>query len=289
MGQTFYATAYDIETKTCCKIHADKFHANCYSFSGAVYSMHYLLRQKPHRIMWGGYYTVGDLSKFSSEEDLLGLSIFLDDEDLGRNVKDTHDDNHREKAKRIGENSKLWNRIDVWDTAEKYFDYENTKSVDYSRYLVNHTQKLAVNLSDYHEKSKSRIKSTGEIYVIDPVPVLTETGGGSEMAFSDGITTDTTEGLAGTWCGNLLQITDSLPDGYTQINCCFAESRGRSSYCYHKFGTNKDGLLLKNETGGLFKCVMLSLRGNRGTPFAFKIEEEDESIMYEPVDVGESD
>jgi len=30
MGQIFYSSAYDIETKTCCVYDADKFHANCY-------------------------------------------------------------------------------------------------------------------------------------------------------------------------------------------------------------------------------------------------------------------
>jgi len=29
MGQIFYATAYDIDTKTCWTVDADKFHANC--------------------------------------------------------------------------------------------------------------------------------------------------------------------------------------------------------------------------------------------------------------------
>jgi len=56
MGQYFKACAYDIETKTCSVIEADKFHANCYSFSGAVRCIHYLLRQAPYRIMWIGEY-----------------------------------------------------------------------------------------------------------------------------------------------------------------------------------------------------------------------------------------
>jgi hypothetical protein len=58
MGQIFYATAYDIDAKTCCVMDADKFHANCYAHSDAVCSVHYLLRQKPYRVMWGGYSVV---------------------------------------------------------------------------------------------------------------------------------------------------------------------------------------------------------------------------------------
>jgi len=42
-------------------------------------------------------------------------------------------------------------------------------------YLVNHTKKLVIDLVDYYEKSVS-IES-GINMAIDPVPVLTETGG----------------------------------------------------------------------------------------------------------------
>jgi len=42
-------------------------------------------------------------------------------------------------------------------------------------------------------------------------------------------------------------------------------------------------------SGELFICVMLSLRGNRGSPSAFKVEENDQRIRFEPVGVGEPD
>ena len=78
MGQVFYACAYDVDARTCCVIDADKFNANCYAHSGAVLSMHYLLRQKPYRIMWGGIYVSLDdnLDLFSRTEDLLGISTY---------------------------------------------------------------------------------------------------------------------------------------------------------------------------------------------------------------------
>ena len=86
MGQIFYSCAYDTESMVSCVYDAAKFHANCYSFSGSVFSIHYLLRQKPYRIMWGGYYVKdeGGLSDFSRTEDLLGLSTYLqfDESDL---------------------------------------------------------------------------------------------------------------------------------------------------------------------------------------------------------------
>jgi len=42
MGQIFYACAYDTETRTCCMMNVDKFHANCHAESGAVLSIHYI-------------------------------------------------------------------------------------------------------------------------------------------------------------------------------------------------------------------------------------------------------
>ena len=87
MGQIFHACAYDIDTKTCCVYDADKFHANCYSSCGTVLSMHYLLRQKAYRIMWGGEYVFlwDHLKKFSRTEDLLGMSTYSDMIDLTLN------------------------------------------------------------------------------------------------------------------------------------------------------------------------------------------------------------
>ena len=60
MGQIYSACIYDIEDRTACVMDADKFHANCYSFCGTVAVAHYLLRNKPHNVMWGGDYIVLD-------------------------------------------------------------------------------------------------------------------------------------------------------------------------------------------------------------------------------------
>ena len=116
MGQIFNACAYDIETKICCVLDADKFHANCYSYSGAVGSLHYLLRQKPYRIMWGGGYVALDdnIANFSRTEDLLGISTYKDYEDFKYNNDELENKSYYDKVKYIGENSNLWTRINVW-------------------------------------------------------------------------------------------------------------------------------------------------------------------------------
>jgi len=277
MGQQFYGCAYDIEKKTCCVVNADKFHANCYSFSGAVRSIHYLLRQAPYRIMWvGDYVTMKEnISKIIREEDLLGLSTIYDQYYF---KNEDEDENYYKKASFIDENNKQWKKINVWDISEIYFDYENTKSVKYEGYLINHTKKLAVDLVNYYEKSKSYTKNH-ETFVVDLVPPLTETGGGIEILLLNGLSTQTTEEFASTWCGDLLQIVDKLPENYSLIDCCFLEAVSRYRFCYYNFGVNSEDLIMDNN--GLFSAVTLSLRSRkRSYPCYIKAVIEDGYINF---------
>jgi hypothetical protein len=235
--------------------------------------------------MWGGRYVVLDqyLSEIEDENILLGLSTYLTYEDFQMNDENLESRDYLDKVKFIDENNKLWKQIDVWDEAEEYFDYENTKIVEYSGYLINHTKKLFIDLTDYFNQSKFVCKS-GEEAAIDLIPVLTETGGGAQMAFFDGIFTDTTEQLAGEWCGDLLQILEEPPKDYKLINCCFAEIWSKAHYCYEKFGVNKDGLLLKDDKN-YFEATRLSISGERGKTSLIKVELKGKKISYIPVEI----
>jgi len=288
MGQIFYACAYDIEEKTCCTIDADKFHANCYSFSGAVYSMHYLLRQKPYRIMWGGHYVSSEenIARFSSTEDLLGISTYIDERNFPSEPEDSWEKSYHDKVVFVCENSKLWKRINVWDEAKAYFDWERTHSVKYSGFLVNHTKKQAVDLASYLERSKFLVKD--EIAAIDPVPVLTETGEGAQMALFEGVSVDSTEGLAGKWCGDLLQIVDETPADYEPINCCFSEIWRSVEYCYDTVGVDKEGFVLKDKGGERLKVAALSVYGKRGPPCYVNVEETEDKINFKTVETDTS-
>ncbi|MCL2322371.1 MAG: hypothetical protein FWC47_09730 [Oscillospiraceae bacterium] len=283
MGQIFWACAYDIENKKCFVKDADKFHANCFSCSGTVVSIHYLLRQKPYHIMWGGGYIVihDYLKHVSRTEVLLGISTYEDYEDFERNNEDLKEKSYYDKVKFIDENNKLWEKLHVLDEALIYFDWENTRSVKYSGYLINHTKKLAVDLTDYYEQSRF-LSDNGIDMCIDAVPVLTETGGGTEMALFDGVCTDSTEELSRSWCGDLLQIVPDLPTDFEVINCCFAEIWCKAEYCYKKFGVNEKGLLLKNESGELYKAAPLGILGDRGLPSHIKVELTKDKIRYIP-------
>lgn len=280
MGQIFHACAYDTELMTCCVYDADKFHANCFSFCGTVYSMHYLLRQKPYRVMWGGYSALSDnnFAGFSRDEDLHGLSTYIDEEFLEMN-SDNFKSVSADKIKFIGENNKLWKNMDVWDEAIQYFDAKKNHSVRYSGYLLNHTQKMAVNLADYHERSKYLSKDGIEMS-IDVVPVLTETGNGAQMALFDGISAETTENLFGKWCGDLLQIVEKLPEDYQLIDCCFAGIWERAKYCYRKFGINENRNLLKDSSGNLYEVAKLNFFEKRGSVSYVRVEDTEKGVRF---------
>jgi len=55
---------------------------------------------------------------------------------------------------------------------------EITHSITYENVLVNHSQKLAIDMAEYFKQSRA-VTQNGEDYAIDLIPVLTETGGGA--------------------------------------------------------------------------------------------------------------
>ena len=281
MGQIFHACAYDIKSKTCCVRCADKFHANCYSYSGAVLSMHYLLRQKPWRIMWGGAYVAlnDNLANYLRDEDLYGISTYEGYEDFEMNIENLKEKEYYDKVKLIEDYRKQWNFIDVWDQAMEYFDWDKTKSVKYEGYMVNHTKKQAVDLADYYRQS-AVMTDIDRTFAIDLLPVLTETGEGTQMALFDGISTDNTEELAGTWCGDELQIVEELPENYKIINCCFADIWKRANFCYINFGVNNEDCLLKDDKQNLYQATRLNLTGKRGEPRILKVEKTEKGVKY---------
>ena len=296
MGQIFYASAYDTELRTCCTIDADKFHANCYSFSGPVHLMHHLLRQKPYHIMWGGVDVLDEdydhIANLTRPEDLLGISTFISDDCFEGYESRPPRKNYHDNVKFICENGKLWKRMAKPDEIKKYcYDREYTYSVKYSGYLVNHTKKLAVDLAAYRERSKF-LDEKDAIAVIDPVPVLTETGGGSQMAFLRGVSIETTEELAGEWCGDLLQIVDDVPADYEVINCCFAESDLTAKFFYRTVGVDSEGFVLKNKSGERIKVVGLHpLFWERTVPCYINVQksENGKTLKVKPVIIEEAD
>ncbi|MDR3165951.1 MAG: hypothetical protein LBU13_10290 [Synergistaceae bacterium] len=301
MGQIFNACVYDIDSMVCYQSDVDKFHANCYSFSGDVAVTHYLLRQKAYRVMWGGWYVLEDIANFSREEDLLGLSTYIDCEDIEYNnddlkeeteeaeeteetkekkeAKEKEEKDRLDKAKFIGDNYSRWKRINVWNEALEYFNMHNTHSVKYNGYLLNHTQKLAVNLGDYFVRSMFWTEEK-KLAVVDPVPVLTETGGGSRMAFFEGIAEDSTDQLFGKWCGDLLQIVDQVPGEYELIDCCFVEIWNRAKFCYSLYGVDESNYILGDWDGNRYKCALYNFLEKRSRARYVKVELTEDKIRY---------
>ncbi|MDR1916071.1 MAG: hypothetical protein LBQ58_05810, partial [Synergistaceae bacterium] len=108
----------------------------------------------------------------------------------------------------------------------------------------------------------------------------TETGGGTSMALFEGISADSTEQLSETWCGDLLQIVDNLPEDYELIDCCFAEVWYRASFCYRMFGVDTSNYLLGDKNGKRYKCANLNFWAKRGPEHYIKIELTDDVIRY---------
>ncbi|MDR1870614.1 MAG: hypothetical protein LBS60_01590 [Deltaproteobacteria bacterium] len=272
MGEIFYATIYDIEDMTCFSTCVEKFHANCYSFSGAVVYAHYLLRQKPFRVMWFGQSVLSEydgLNDFSETSDLLGISAYVQNDDFLLDNVETPNEDSRAKLQFIRENSQRWRSINIINKEIEYFNFENfnyenlnydkKRSVLYSGFLLNHTKKLAINLTDYLQRSSSMFGPKGDIFgAIDLIPVLTETGGGADMAFLDGISWDTTEDLAEQWRGDSLQIVDEPPTDYQIIKCCFANIWGRAIACRSLYGVDSFNYILGDKNGNRYECAKLS-------------------------------
>ena len=243
--------------------------------------------------MWAGNYILSEdsIAQISDQEYLLGISTFADSDDFYEDSKNensgsTLKEKFRDNVKFIKESKKLWkemNHSKELDDAGKYFNWNLTRSVTYSGYLVNHTKKMAVNLANYHNQSKF-LTEDGIITAIDLLPVLTETGGGTQMALFNGIATDSTEQLAGAWCGDELQIVDDLPASYKVINCCFSEIWSKTEYCYHIFGADKQGFVLQDSSGKRIEVAALNIYGKRGSPGNVKIEFTDSKIFFKPVE-----
>jgi hypothetical protein len=240
--------------------------------------------------MWCGAYVVSDdfLAQELSEDILLGISAYTDREDIeGDNASNQHDDkNYHNNVEFIIKNTALWQRIDVRDKAKKFFDYENTHSVRYKGFLVNHTKKQALDMDDYYKNSLSMTRKE-DLYVIDPIPALTETGGGLERALFEGMISATTENLDMEWCGDLLQIVNDLPNGYERIDCCFAEIWGRARFCQRTYGVDEEDFLL--EQGKRFVCCKLNLFGKRSLDSFMKIKLSDNIVNFSALPIVQAE
>jgi uncharacterized membrane protein len=70
--------------------------------------------------MWGGYYVCDHLEKYSRDEDLHGLSTYLENGYFKRNDGNQKIKEQLEKVKLIESYRKMWKHIDVWEEAVNY-------------------------------------------------------------------------------------------------------------------------------------------------------------------------
>jgi hypothetical protein len=233
--------------------------------------------------MWGGAYVALDdnLDQFEREVDLLGLSTYMDSECFEDSKSNFQEKPYYNKVKFIEENNKHWKRLNVEDEACDYFNYEITQSVEYSGFLINHDRQLAVNLENYYNCSKFYLNSRPKLVAVDLIPVLTDNCGGSRMAMLKGISAETTENLFGQWCGDLLQISNTVPEGYEIIQCCFVEIWNRAYYCYYTFGKDEKDFVLDSDSKR-YEAVRIGLFDNKRGPLRFvKVKKTDKGLLFE--------
>ena len=267
MGQIFDAVAYDIESMTCFRTDVDKFPANCYNKSGAVKCIHYLLRQKAYRVMWGSQdfltYSLKKSPLDFSEKFLYGFSVLaapLDEEHITYLKEGVEDEMTLSKIDFIVEKSKLWTRLNIWDESDLEHRIRSTHSLScdryshiYRGYLLNHSKRLLIDLKDYFESSEFICECDSFIRVaIDPIPILTQSGSGLGVEY--GVSAETTRKLAGTWCGDVLEIKNEIPDGYKLIKCCFVDIWERARFLYRKFGLDSENFIVSDEEGTRYEA-----------------------------------
>jgi len=262
MEQIFYACAYDPETMTRYVYDAGEFQENCYSFSEAVSALQYVLRQKPYHIIWGGNYIYDDyfFEEFSnSKEDLLALSVYMSYSKSELDTLRFSKKSNYDKKKKIGHLNNRWKDIVISDE-----NIRKNNSAIYKGYLINHTKKLAINLRKYYKQSvgDSTIIGSKDLFVIDAIPILTETGGGFTSALFAGITGDSTYKHRKKWCGDLLEIVNKIPRGYTVINFRFANIVDRYRYCCTKYGLDRDNYILNRNKKRLVGTKLTVFGGN---------------------------
>jgi hypothetical protein len=123
---------------------------------------------------------------------------------------------------------------------------------------------LAIDLRDYHERSTSALPGAA---CVDPLPVLTETGGGAAMLFFDGASLDTTYKLFGAWRWDVLQIVAEAPGGYEIVPCCFSPMYSNVVTMVHeRNGCDETGLVLGDDK---WPYRLLRFSVAKGTPAVY--------------------
>ena len=97
------------------------------------------------------------------------------------------------------------------------FDFHN-------KFLINHTQKLYIDLNEYYEKSVMHTKY-GDDWCIHPLPLLTCIGNGLGGGDYHAPTANSDKELVGTWAWDEITIDDEPNPNYTKI-CPIFKERG---------------------------------------------------------------
>lgn len=113
--------------------------------------------------------------------------------------------------------------LKYWETAWKYCKRDAPEGFDTfedKKFVVNYDKKEYMDIAEYMNKCEYE----DEGRAIFPVAILTSVGNGLGGGDFYPDPTSTKE-LIGAWAGDLLQITDKVPEGFKKISPVFREMR----------------------------------------------------------------
>lgn len=111
--------------------------------------------------------------------------------------------------------------LTYWETAwkdDKRDEPEGYDTFEDKKFVVNYDKKEYMDIAEYMSKCKDKKWNC----TIFPVAILTSVGnglGGGDFYPDD----SSTKELIGAWAGDLLQITDEVPEGFKKISPVFRE------------------------------------------------------------------
>jgi len=121
---------------------------------------------------------------------------------------------------------------------------EELPPFSWSGYLVNHTKRLFLNVSDYYDRSRI------DKYCLDPLAVLTASNRCASLFF-DGFTDGTAYSLLGAWFTDVIEWTDHKPTDMNEL-CDLEFREPYIKSMYEKFGLTPEGYIADKNGGILF-------------------------------------
>jgi len=142
-------------------------------------------------------------------------------------------------------------------------------------YLVNHTQKIYIDVAKYYEMSRINKEC------IDPLVVLAASNGAASL-FWDGFSENSAYSLLGNWFTDIIEWADNMPESMNEL-CDLEFCEFFWQTMLNEWGTTDDGYLANKNGEVFFLRKNLGLWDTKMSPARtkFKIEKTDTHVSCE--------